>query len=124
MPLFHKKQKIVATLVPVSALSSAKLNKKDQGTFSAGLPFIDWLVKTRQNGWVLLPLSETQQEIGSMKNHVPSPYKGYGIGLDPRYLPRVSPAFAKASAGKRGSKGFERFVYENKYWLSDYALFC
>lgn len=107
-----EKKKIIATLVPLSSLSSSKLSAKDQGTFAAGLPFLDWLERTHQNGWVMLPLNGTQLVSGSKKVHVPSPYKGYGIGLDPRYL---------SSSDKECDSNF---LVENGYWLDDYALFC
>lgn len=106
------KKKIVGTLVPVSALSCLSSKKEDQGTFETGLVFLDWLKKTGQNGWLMLPLSQTQLEKGSSKNHVPSPYKGYGFGLDPRFL---------STKNKECNK---KFFKENAYWLDDYALFC
>lgn len=62
----------------------------------------------------MLPLHETQLEPGSATRHVPSPYKGYGIGFDRKYLLgdtgrlRISPSFQR----------------REKAWLEDYAFFC
>ncbi len=119
MFLLGKKSKIVGTLVPLSALSSSK-TPKSQGTFETGLYFLDWLNKTGQSAWQILPLHQTQLENGSTIKRVPSPYKGYGIGLDPKYLPRV----VEETKGTNETKEIEKFVRENKDWIHDYALFC
>ncbi len=124
-------KKIIGTLVPVSSLRSDQQNPEDYGTFETGLYFLEWLKKTRQSAWQILPLNETQLEKYSSTKHVPSPYKGYGIGLDPRYLtkgegetdgtlpsPRVSAGTAKET------EAIEKFVTANEYWIHDYALFC
>jgi 4-alpha-glucanotransferase len=86
------------------------------GTFAAGEKFIDWLVKSKQLAWQMLPLHETQLQKGSKSKHVPSPYKGYGIGLDPSYLKNDAPIPADGEINK--------FVKENKYWIHGYTLFC
>lgn len=101
--------KIIGTLVPLSALYSTS---SQIPTFEVGELFLDWLARSKQNAWVMLPLSETQLEIGSADKHVSSPYKGYGIGLDPRYLPisSVSPD--------------KQWIDKNDYWLATYSLFC
>ena len=83
-------QKTIGTLVPISALFISKLSQNDRGTFAIGPLFLDWLKKTEQSAWQLLPLYQTQLEAGSTTKHVPSPYKSYGIGLDPKYLPESS----------------------------------
>ncbi len=114
-----QKKKIIGTLVPVSALSSLKSKKEDQGIFETGLYFLDWLHKTNQSAWQLLPLHQTQLEKGSATRHVPSPYKGYGIGLDPRYL-----SVGARAQERKSKKEIEVFVNENKEWIGDYALFC
>ena len=119
MASVDKKQKIIGTLVPVSALRSNKQSEKDWGTFETGLYFLNWLSKTHQSAWQLLPLHETQLEKGSATKHVPSPYKGYGIGLDPKYLPLSAKAQKRKSAN-----GIEKFSKDNKEWIEDYALFC
>lgn len=103
--------------MPLSSLSSTKQKKNDQGTFETGLLFLDWLKKTGQSAWQLLPLHQTQLEKGSSIKRVPSPYKGYGIGLDPKYL--SSSAKVKISKNE-----INKFVQENKYWINDYAFFC
>jgi len=68
--------------------------------------------------WQLLPLAETHLERGSRKQFVPSPYKGYGVGLSPRWLPREHSQMTP-KAGELAA-----FVKENGDWLLDYALFC
>jgi 4-alpha-glucanotransferase len=102
------------TVVPVSALTSTT---SKSGTFAAALTFLDWLHKTSQTAWQLLPLHQTQLEIGSKSNHASSPYQGYGIGLNPRYL--NSQGYAAPSDSQ-----IQSFMSQNSYWLSDYALFC
>ena len=105
--------KIIGTLLPISALVS---KTEAKGTFKAGEVFVHWLAKTKQRAWQVLPLHETQLEDGSPSLHVASPYKGYGIGLDPRYLggdeTAISPLQVKS------------FVSKNSEWIHDYALFC
>ena len=110
---------MIGTLVPLSALTSSKQGKNDQGTFETGILFLDWLKKTGQNGWQMLPLHLTQLEKGSSTSRVPSPYKSYGIGLDPKYLSnsKVSDFVFRAS-------DLEKFVTANLYWIDDYAFFC
>lgn len=111
--------KIIGTAVPLSALRSDKAEMRGNqcGTVAEGLIFLDWLKRTGQSAWQLLPLSETHLEPGSKKVHVPSPYKGYGIGLDPRYLPAD---MAGVEPSPEEELAFRR---ENADWLSDYALF-
>lgn len=109
---------MVGTLAPIFSLHSAHLLPQDQGTFEAGLLFLDWLHKTNQSAWQILPLNETQLENGSATKHVPSPYKGYGIGLAPKYL---SSKYAKV---KPTVQQTNEFIAENKDWLEDYVLFC
>ncbi len=125
-----KKNKIVGTLVPISALRSKAQNPKDFGTFQTGLHFLDWLQKTNQNAWQLLPLHETQLEKDSKTKHVPSPYKGYGIGLDPKYLSsknsksEIRNSKQIQNSNDKSSKVLQKFIFENKDWIEDYALFC
>lgn len=111
-------QKIIGTLVPMSALFSSTLPEHDKGTFASGLVFLDWLKKTHQTAWQVLPLYATQLEPGSITKHVPSPYKSYGIGLDPKYLPQ---SFADVFPSKEEKNNF---ISENHDWIHDYALFC
>jgi 4-alpha-glucanotransferase len=110
--------KLIGTFVPMSALYSLKNSEKDKGTFDAGIIFLDWLKKTRQSAWQMLPLHETQLEENSIKKHIPSPYKSYGIGLHPQYL---STAYSKKSPPLK-EKDF--FMEQNQDWLADYALYC
>lgn len=118
MSSVDKKQKIVGTLVPLSALTSIKSQKEDQGTFEVGTAFLDWLKKTNQSAWQVLPLHQTQLEKGSSTRRVPSPYKGYGIGLDPKYLS------SSAKAQQPTKEEVVKFGEENSYWIHDYALFA
>lgn len=112
------KDKLVGTLVPVFSLHSTSQLPADQGTFATALLFLDWLKKTNQNAWQMLPLSETQLEKGSRKKHVPSPYKGYGIGIDPQYL---STSYALRTPT---SAELNEFLKKHSFWVEDYALFC
>lgn len=100
--------KVIGTLIPMFSL----------GTFTTGLVFLDWLKKTRQSAWQMLPLHQTQLEPGSSTKHIPSPYKGYGIGLDPRYLPEPYANLCPTESE------INDFVADNYEWLHDYAFFC
>lgn len=111
-------QKRIGTLVPISALFSLRDTERDKGTFASGLVFLDWLQKTHQSAWQLLPLYQTQLEPGSATKHIPSPYKGYGIGLDPKYLPSHFANLHPTEAEKKN------FILNNSDWIHDYALFC
>lgn len=101
-------EKIIGTLLPMSAL----------GTFEKGEKFLDWLQKTNQSAWQLLPLYETQLEKESATKHVPSPYKSYGIGLDPKYLPKSFINIFPTESQKND------FISTNLEWINDYAFFC
>jgi len=107
------RKKIVGTLLPMTALVS---KSAPEGTFKAGEKFVDWLSKSEQNAWRVLPLHQTELEKGSKTKHVPSPYKGYGVGLDPRFLSN-EPLILD-------DKKLYEFVNENNYWLESYTLFC
>ncbi|MEA3249522.1 MAG: 4-alpha-glucanotransferase [Patescibacteria group bacterium] len=111
--------KIIGTAVPLGALRSNKANLRHEtnGTVDTGLLFLDWLKRTGQSAWQLLPLSETHLESVSKSVHVPSPYKGYGIGLDPRYL---SSDMTEVDPSPDEERTFKK---ENADWLKDYALF-
>ena len=110
-------KKSIGTAVPLSALWSGKKKVKN-GDLDTALVFLDWLHSTHQTIWQLLPLHETQLVPGSKKDHVPSPYKGYGVGLDPGYL---STSLKKEKASKQEILSFEE---KQKEWLPNYALFC
>ncbi|HUQ85278.1 MAG TPA: 4-alpha-glucanotransferase [Candidatus Limnocylindrales bacterium] len=118
MSQLSKNKKNIGTLVPLSALTSINSKKEDQGTFETGMYFLDWLHKVGQNAWQILPLNLTQLETGSRTTRVPSPYKGYGVGLDPKYLPS---AFANNNPAQ---DELNFFMETNNDWISDYALFC
>src|SRR3989344_2455600 len=110
-----KAKKIVGTLVPLFSL----YNKNPQtATFETGGLFLDWLFKKKQSAWQLLPLHETQLEKGSATKHVTSPYKGYGIGLDPKYLSTQSLNLTPTK------DELNNFMQSNIDWSPDYALFC
>jgi 4-alpha-glucanotransferase len=111
-------QKAIGTLVPMSAIFSSKTPQNDTGTFAAGLIFLDWLKETQQSVWQMLPLHETQLEKNSTTIHIPSPYKSYGIGLHPQYLPTTYAQKSPTSEQK------ELFIKQNQDWIADYALFC
>lgn len=110
-------KKTVGTAVPLSALWSKK-EKTKHGSLDTALFFLEWLHKTGQTAWQLLPIHETQLVPGSKKNHAPSPYKGYGVGLDSKYL---SPSLKKE---KPSQKELVSFIKKQKKWLPNYALFC
>lgn len=112
------KDKVVGTFAPVFSLWSTTQSKEDFGTFASGVVLLDWLKKTGQTAWQMLPLNETQLETGSRIKHVPSPYKGYGIGLDPKFL---SISFKKI---KPSQKQLRIFLKKHSFWIKDYALFC
>ncbi len=108
--------KTIGTLVPLFSLWSEKTNSP-RGTIEDGMYFLDWLIATGQHAWQLLPLHETPLVPGTTQ-YVASPYKSYGSGLDPRYLP---PSFVDLMPT---DEVFASFNQTNKYWLDDYALFC
>lgn len=111
------KDKIIGTLFPLFSLPHQS-NPKKSGTLHDALDFIDWLHRTGQHAWQLLPLHETQLVPGSKIEHVPSPYKGYGIGLDPRFL---SAEFANIEPNELD---ISLFLKRHADWITDYALFC
>ncbi|MFC1647576.1 4-alpha-glucanotransferase [Patescibacteria group bacterium] len=110
-------KKTIGTAMPLSALWSDK-NKEKHGNLDTALLFLDWLHATGQTAWQLLPLHETQLVPGSKKDHVPSPYKGYGVGLDPSYL---SPPLKRKKPSKQE---ISSFVAKQNKWLPNHALFC
>ena len=106
-------KKRVGTVLPMTALVSSEV---ESGTFVAGEKFIDWLKRSKQQAWQLLSLHQTQLETGSRTKHLPSPYKGYGIGLDPRFLASDSPQPA--------ARWLADFTHQQRAWLPNYAFFC
>lgn len=103
-------------MAPLSSLLSEKFS--EQGTFGSGMAFLQWLKDTKQSAWQLLPLQQTPLEPGSDHKHIPSPYKSYGIGLDPRYLSKT------LECPTPTSQQLDKFMQEEKYWIPDYILFC
>src|SRR5438046_2754801 len=102
----------------MSALTSRKTDKNDNGTFATGLIFLDWLKKTHQSAWQLLPLYQTQLEPDSSTKRVSSPYKSYGVGFDPKYLPESFVGIYPSKSEKN------EFLAAQSEWINDYALFC
>ncbi|OGV94749.1 hypothetical protein A3A66_01985 [Microgenomates group bacterium RIFCSPLOWO2_01_FULL_46_13] len=111
--------KRIGTCLPLTALAGEKV-AGESDYLTAGISFARWLSQTGQTIWQVLPLHQTHLEAGHTGNYVASPYKGYGIGLDPRFLPSQ----AAPSQGQVDSYSFEQFVNEHGFWLADYALFC
>lgn len=114
-----QRQKRVGTFLPLFSLRSNKNPHNAHGTIPDGLVFLDWLEKTKQTAWQMLPLHETHLKKNSQTEHVPSPYKGYGIGIDPKYF------LTKQNDEK--TKYFpeeDTWIENQEYWLSEYALFC
>ncbi|MEK7123229.1 MAG: 4-alpha-glucanotransferase, partial [Patescibacteria group bacterium] len=119
MMYVHNK-KIIGTLLPLSALKSNnhRTGKESCGTFAMGRVFLQWLRQTDQHAWQLLPLHQTHLMPGSRSRHVPSPYKGYGVGIDPRYRTHAR------LPGRPRQRSFVEFLAEQEHWLRSYALFC
>ncbi|MDP2630544.1 MAG: 4-alpha-glucanotransferase [Candidatus Uhrbacteria bacterium] len=114
-----RQKKIIGTLLPLSALKSDRLppGRGGCGTFAMGEVFLRWLGKTEQQAWQLLPLHETHYVSGSRTRHAASPYRGYGVGIDPRYV-------AEGRLPKRRAVALDEFCDTHKEWLTTYALFC
>ena len=116
----HCKNKTIGTLLPISSLKSINLQRgaNGHGTIEMAMIFLDWLHATDQQAWQVLPLHETHRIPESATLRARSPYKGYGVGIDPGYLP--------LSTFKKGIPGSARkkFISKNTTWLSTYALFC
>lgn len=111
-------KKIIGTEVPVFSLKSNAHCSKNSGTFADGLIFLDWLKATGQSGWQMLPLSQPHLIPGSKKLHASSPYRGYGVGLDPRFLSEAYRNYVVSESEKK------IFTEENRAWIDDYAFFC
>lgn len=118
----HKR--VIGTLLPLTALLSPQNLQKHTNAFEIGCNFVNWLEKTHQTAWQLLPLHETQLETGSKTKHVPSPYKSYGIGLDPKYLNTTSLRRVYNRPAKQSQTGLEIFIEKHTDWIHDYSLFC
>jgi len=113
-----KKPKIIGTAVPIFSLKSKNRFLNKNGTFKDGIIFLNWLKKTSQSAWQMLPLSQTHLAPGSKKLRAASPYRGYGIGLDPRFLTNSEKKQPISLLFKK------EFLAKNFDWLDDYALFC
>lgn len=111
--MFSVLQKQIGTLVPISALWN---QAGDRGTFNVAKQFLRWLNATGQSAWQILPLHQTHLEIGSKDIHIPSPYKSYGVGLDPK--------LSESELSNLDISDYDKFIKQNEFWLADYALFC
>lgn len=109
------KNKIIGTMLPISSLYSIKNQNYVNGIIDDGLLFIDWLKITNQHAWQILPIHETEYLKDSRINNT-SPYKGFGIGINPKY--------ASKKYKLPSDKELDKFRKENDFWLSDYSLFC
>lgn len=107
--------KRVGTAVPLTALWSEHVDE-GRSTLAVGELFVTWLSRIGQGAWQLLPLHETQLT-PSGHFRAPSPYKSYGVGLNPTFF---------SSSWERHPTGQELAVFreQHAFWLSDYALFC
>ncbi|OGG19431.1 hypothetical protein A2721_02795 [Candidatus Gottesmanbacteria bacterium RIFCSPHIGHO2_01_FULL_47_48] len=103
--------KVLGTLLPFNSLRSEKYG---QDLFSSAKLFIDWLGQSGQNVWQMLPVSANTWH-GREKIFL-SPYYGYGIGLNPRFLP----TFEREKKYPEVSREFRE---ANEFWLPDYGLF-
>ncbi|MEP7167182.1 MAG: 4-alpha-glucanotransferase [Candidatus Woesebacteria bacterium] len=110
-------KKRLGTVAPLSSLHSVNDVVHDKGTLATGLYFLDWLHKTKQSLWQFLPLHTSEFEPHTQKQ-VSSPYKGYGIGLDPKYLPEK---FASSFPTQEQKSAF---ISQHENWIHKYALFC
>lgn len=104
----------------MSALRSLSKDCRGErnGTFSTGLVFLEWLQRNGQTAWQLCPLAQTPLQPGSRTIHAPSPYQGFGVGLDPKYLGKPWRNAVPSPAER------QTFLRKNRAWISDYALFC
>lgn len=119
MSIQEEVRRIIGTVVPLSALwSENDPLPESQGKIDVGFIFLSWLEATSQHAWQFLPLSQTHLEPGSRDIHVPSPYKGYGVGFDERYL---SGKWAEMSPT---DEELYDFLDSEKSWIKDYSLFC
>lgn len=109
--------KRIGTLASLTSLYSVTDVPQNRGTFSSGHVFLRWLATTNQHIWQMLPLHPTQWEADS-STPVPSPYKGYGVGIDPKYLSEVDRSTMPSPSQK------VNFCRDNREWLEDFALFC
>jgi 4-alpha-glucanotransferase len=111
--------KLIGTSMPIASLRTKESNESlDHGTLVDAFIWLEWLAKTKQRAWQVLPLSQTHLEPGTTKRHAQSPYKGYGIGLDPRYLD------GPWATTKPTPTELDSFRKREKAWLKDYVLFC
>lgn len=87
----------LGTLLPLTSLKS----------FSAQLDFLRWLEKTKQNTWLMLPISKP----------INTPYRNYGIGYSATFLDSKTSAKEQMWLLDR-----QEFLLQNQGWLLDYAL--
>ncbi len=108
-------RKIIGTTLPLFSLYSKRNQSYNNGILNDGILFIDWLKKTNQKAWQFLPLHETEF-LNNLNSYNPSPYKGFGIGIHPKY---ASKRYRRPTAQE-----LDLFKTKFNYWLSDYSLFC
>ena len=89
---------IITTFLPLSSLT---------GIEDAYL-FLDWLKKTKQQGWLQTPIHDS----------VFSPYKNYGIGISSYFFDTRLKQERQAWVIDR-----EEFLNKNSSWVFDYAFF-
>ncbi len=87
----------VATLLPFTSLKN----------FKAALDFLQWLKKTRQSGWLTLPISAPLM----------TPYRGDGIGIASDFYDNQVPEDYQVWVIER-----QDFIANNQDWLPNFAL--
>ena len=88
----------VGTFLPLTSLKK----------FSDYLKFMDWLKKTEQSAWLMLPIS----------GPAVTPYRNYGIGYADTFLSAHLPKNEQVWLLDR-----HNFLAENCDWIFDYALY-
>lgn len=97
----------VGTFLPLTSLSD----------FSAQIDFLRWLSQTKQNAWLMSPISDPIQ----------TPYRNYGIGYSNYFLyQKRQPKEASSTAEREREEVWlldrQEFFSQNHFWLNDYAL--
>ncbi|MBI5018855.1 4-alpha-glucanotransferase [Candidatus Gottesmanbacteria bacterium] len=98
----------LGTMLPFNSLYSGK----SLSYFDRAKLFIDWLHKTNQQCWQVLPLHPTSYK--KQLDLFYSPYSSYGVGLNPQFLSKKE---------SDAEVDIDRFLKEHDEWIYDYALF-
>lgn len=98
----------LGTMLPFNSLYSGK----SVSYFDRAKLFIDWLHKTNQQCWQVLPLHATSYK--KKMDYFYSPYSSYGVGLNPQYLSKKE--FTT-------EVDIEQFLKEHGEWIHEYAIF-